>query len=62
VTRGSREALQNLSELPCAKSGPPIGAASKGTNLTADKVDGVDMPLSGGTNVDPANVAAYSCV
>jgi hypothetical protein len=28
VTRGSREALQGLSELPCAKSGPPIGAAS----------------------------------
>jgi hypothetical protein len=29
VTMRSREALQSLSELPCAKSGPPIGAASK---------------------------------
>src|SRR5215204_3793221 len=29
VTRIGREALQSLSELPCAKSGPPIGAASK---------------------------------
>jgi hypothetical protein len=43
VTRGSREALQGLSELPCAKSGPPIGAASKairGYNL------GTRVPIS----------------
>ena len=43
MTRGSREALQNLSELPCAKSGPPIGAASKairGYNL------GTMVPIS----------------
>jgi aryl-alcohol dehydrogenase-like predicted oxidoreductase len=28
VSRGNREALQSHPELPCAKSGPPIGAAS----------------------------------
>jgi hypothetical protein len=39
-----------------------VNSQTKVANLTAEKVDDVDMPLSGGTLVDPPNVAAHSCV
>jgi hypothetical protein len=39
-----------------------VDSQAKVANLTADKVDGVDMPLSGDTFVDPPNVGAHSCL
>ena len=39
-----------------------VDSQAKVANLTADKVDGVDMPLSGSTIVDPPIVGAHSCV
>jgi hypothetical protein len=39
-----------------------VNSVGKVTNLTADKVDGVDFPLSGFVQVDPPSVGANSCV
>jgi len=39
-----------------------VDSQAKVANLTADKVNGVDMPPSGSTIVDPPNVGAHSCV
>jgi hypothetical protein len=39
-----------------------VNSPGKVTNLTADKVDGVDFPLSGFVQVDPPSVGAHSCV
>jgi len=39
-----------------------VDSQAKVANLAADKVDGLDVPLSGGTFVDPPGVASHSCV
>jgi len=39
-----------------------VNSAAKVTDLTSDKVDGVDLPLSGSVEVDPPSVGAHSCI
>jgi hypothetical protein len=39
-----------------------VDSQAKVANLTVDRVDGVDLPLSGSLQEDPPNVAAHSCV
>ena len=44
VSRSSQKAVQSLREMSCAKSCPPIGAASKvQRNLHTEMVDKIEM-------------------
>jgi hypothetical protein len=38
-----------------------VNSGAKVANLTADKVDGVDLPLSGFVLVDPPSLGAHGC-
>jgi hypothetical protein len=49
-------------QVEAGKAPMKVNSGTKVTNLNADEVDGVDMPLSGETFVDPPSVAAHSCV
>jgi hypothetical protein len=49
-------------QVEAGKAPMKVNSAAKVANLTSDKVDGVDFPLSGFVSVDPPSVGAHSCV
>jgi hypothetical protein len=49
-------------QVEAGKAPMKVNSAAKVANLTSDKVDGVDLPLSGSMDVDPPSVGAHSCV
>ena len=49
-------------QVEAGKAPMMVNSAAKVANLTSDKVDGVDLPLSGSVQVDPPSVGAHSCL
>jgi hypothetical protein len=49
-------------QVEAGKAPMMVNSAAKVANLTSDKVDGVDLPLSGHIDVDPPSVGAHSCI
>jgi hypothetical protein len=49
-------------QVEAGKAPMKVNSAVKVANLTSDKVDGVDLPLSGAVSVDPPSVGAHSCL
>jgi hypothetical protein len=64
IDNNSTNAAATALDLQVEAGKPPmkINSGTKVINLTADKVDGVDLPLSGFVQVDPPSVGAHSCV
>lgn len=49
-------------QVEAGKAPMMVNSTAKVANLTSDKVDGVDLPLSGHIDVDPPSVGAHSCI
>jgi len=49
-------------QVEAGKAPMKVNSQTKVANLNADKLDGVNLPLSGGVIVDPPSVGAHSCL